>query len=410
MLKEKVIFLTDMQSFYASVEKARDSSLQNKPVIVAGDPERRSGIVLAACPLAKKFGITTAETLGSALIKCPHVKVVRPHMQLYIDISIQISKIMEQYTDLVEPFSIDEQFMDVTGSQKLFGDQFEMAKKLQSTILNNTGVYARVGIGPNKILAKMACDNFAKKNADGIFRLDQSNIEKLWQLPVGKMFGVGSRMKKHLNGMGISTIGGLAKFPLERLKKRWGINGEVLWQTANGIDYSPVTVTTYNRQKAIGHHMTLPRDYSELNEIKIVLLELCTEVARRCRKKGYMGVTVSCGVRGADFDFPTGFHRQVTLPVPTNYDLDIFSAAFQLLLEFWDRQPIRSLGVSMSNLQPANNYQIDLFDRYALKESLNTAFDTIWDKYGRTALYRASSLTGAGQAAERAVKIGGHYK
>ncbi len=269
---QRIIFLVDMQSFYASVEKVRDSSLQHQPVIVAGDPERRSGIVLAACPLAKKHGITTAETLGSALYKCPEVQVVRPHMQLYIDVSIQISKIMEQFTDLVEPFSIDEQFMDVTGSRALFGDQFEIAKKVQAKIMMDTGIYARVGIGPNKILAKMACDNFAKKNKDGIFRLDQNNIDKLWKLSVGKMFGVGSKMKRHLNGMGITTIGGLANFPVKLLRKRWGINGEVLWRSANGIDYSPVTVKTHDQQKAVGHHMTLPRDYNDLDEIKVVLL------------------------------------------------------------------------------------------------------------------------------------------
>ncbi|WP_236017071.1 DNA polymerase IV [Siminovitchia thermophila] len=409
-MQDKIIFLVDMQSFYASVEKVRDATLQDKPVIVAGDPERRSGIVLAACPLAKKYGITTAETLGSAKLKCPHVEVVRPRMQLYIDVSIQISKIMEQFTDLVEPFSIDEQFMDVTHSQKLFGNQYEIARKVQEKIMEDTGVYARVGIGPNKILAKMACDNFSKKNKEGIFRLDHSNIDQLWKMPIGNMFGVGNKMERHLKGMGIYTIGGLARFPVDQLKKRWGINGEVLWQTANGIDHSPVTVKTHNQQKAIGHHMTLPRDYTNMDEIKIVLLELCTEVARRCRKKGYMGVTVSCGVRGASFDFPTGFHRQTTLPVASNYDLDIFNAAFQLLKQFWDKQPIRSLGVSLSNLQPSNIYQIDLFDNYLQKEKLNSVFDFVWGKYGRTALYRASSLTKAGQASERAVKIGGHYK
>lgn len=409
-MMQRIIFLVDMQSFYATVEKVRDSSLQNKPVIVAGDPERRSGIVLAACPIAKKFGITTAETLGTAKLKCPEVAVVRPHMQLYIDVSIQISKIMEQFTDLVEPFSIDEQFMDVTGSQKLFGHQFEIAKKVQKQIMEDTGVYSRVGIGPNKILAKMACDNFAKKHQDGIFRLDKSNIDQLWKLPIENMFGVGRKMKNHLNNLGIFKIGGLAKYPLDLLKKRFGVNGEVLWQTANGIDYSPVSVKTHNQQKAVGHHMTLPRDYKNLEEIKVVLLELCTEVARRCRAKGYMGVTVSCGVRGANFDDPTGFYRQVTLPVPTNYDLDIFNAAFKLLQQFWDHEPIRSLGVSLSKLQPSDHYQIDLFDNYVQKEGLNDAFDAIWNKYGRTALYRASSLTNAGQASERAIKIGGHYK
>ncbi|MEK3886883.1 DNA polymerase IV [Bacillus sp. FSL K6-3431] len=409
-MREKVIFLVDMQSFYASVEKVCDNTLKGKPVIVAGDPERRSGIVLAACPLAKKYGITTAETLGSAKLKCPHVEVVMPHMQRYIDVSLQISAIMEQFTDLVEPYSIDEQFMDVTGSQKLFGNYFEIAKSVQKKILEDTGVYSRVGIGNNKVLAKMACDNFAKKNKDGIFKLDENNINQLWNLPVGNMFGVGRKMERHLQGMGIYSIGGLAKFPLDRLKKKWGINGEVLWQTANGIDYSPVTVKSHNQQKAIEHHMTLPRDYTDLKDIKIVLLELCTEVARRCRTKGYMGATVSCGVRGADFDYPTGFHRQVTLPIPTNYDMDIFNAAIKLFKEFWDGEPIRSLGVTMGNLQSADSYQIDLFDNYLYREQLNVVLDTIWNKYGRTAIYRASSLTGAGQANERARKIGGHYK
>lgn len=409
-MKEKVIFLADIQSFYASVEKVRNNAYKNKPLVVAGDPERRSGIILAACPLAKKFGIKTAEPLWQAKNKCPELVIVKPHMQPYIDVSLAITQIMEQFTDLIEPFSIDEQFMDITGSQRLFGNEYEIATKLQQQILNDTGMYSRIGIGQNKILAKMACDNFAKKNENGIFKLDQTNIDELWKLPIGKMFGVGGRMQKHLQGLGIFTIGQLAHSPIEILKKRWGINGEVLWQTANGIDYSPVTIKTHDQQKAIGHHMTLPRDYSELEEIKTVLLELCTEVARRCRVKGYMGTTVSCNVRGTDFDVPTGFNRQVALPIPTNFDLDIFKAAYDLLLKYWDKQPIRSLGVSLSSLQSSSCYQIDLFDNYLNREKLNSALDVIWDKYGRTAIYRASSLTKSGQASERAKKIGGHYK
>ncbi|TCJ00475.1 DNA polymerase IV [Cytobacillus praedii] len=409
-MKEKVIFLVDMQSFYASVEKVKNNEYKDKPLVVAGDPKRRSGIILAACPLAKKFGIKTAETLWEAQKKCPELIIVKPHMQTYIDVSIAITQIMEQFTDLVEIFSVDEQFLDVTGSQKLFGNEYEIAKKVQQKIMGDTGIYARVGIGKNKILAKMACDNFAKKNKNGIYKLDESNMDELWKLPIGNMFGVGRKMEKHLQGMGIFTIGQLAKFPIEALKKRWGVNGEVLWQTANGIDYSPVKPNTHSGQKAIGHNMTLPRDYSDIREIKTVLLELSTEVARRCRVKGYMGLTVSCGIRGADFSNPTGFHRQQTLTIPTNYDLDIFNAAYNLLLKFWDREPIRSLGVSIGNLQTSDNYQIDLFDNYLDREKLNSALDAIWDKYGRTAIYRASSLTKAGQASERARKIGGHYK
>ncbi|KHD84752.1 DNA polymerase IV [Bacillus ginsengihumi] len=407
---DKVILLTDIQSFYASVEKVRNNEYKDKPLVVAGDPERRSGIILAACPLAKKYGIKTAETLWEAQNKCPDLIVVKPHMQTYIDVSLAISKIMEQFTDLVEPFSIDEQFMDISGSLRLFGNEYRIAHQLQQKILLETGVYARIGIGKNKILAKMACDNFAKKNENGIFKLDETNMEQLWKLPIGKMFGVGQRMEKHLQGMGIFTIGQLAKFPVDLLKKRWGINGEVIWQTANGIDYSPVSVKTYHQQKSIGHHMTLPRDYSEPEEIKIVLLELCTEVARRCRNKGYMGTTVSCRVRGADFNFPTGFYRQITLPIPTNFDMDIFKASYGLFLKYWDGRPVRSLGVSLTNLQTSDCYQIDLFDNYLYREKLNSALDAIWDKYGRTAIYRASSLTKAGQASERARKIGGHYK
>ncbi|MGG0716603.1 DNA polymerase IV [Robertmurraya massiliosenegalensis] len=409
-MKDKVLFLADIQSFYASVEKVKNTAYENKPLVVAGDPERRSGIILAACPIAKKFGIKTAELLWQAQMKCPNVVVVKPHMQDYINVSVAISKLLEQFTDLVEPFSIDEQFLDVSGSLSILGDEYEIARELQQQILNDIGVYARIGIGKNKILAKMACDNFAKKNENGIFKLDDTNMEKLWKLPIGKMFGVGKRMEINLQGMGIFTIGQLATFPVDILKKRWGINGEVLWQTANGIDESPVSVKTHDQQKAIGHHMTLPRDYTKLEEIKIVLLELCTEVARRCRNKGYMGVTVACGVRGADFDAPTGFHRQITLPVPTNFDMDIFNAAYELFLRYWDRQPVRSLGVSLTNLQTSDCYQIDLFDNYLDREQLNHALDTIWDKYGRTAIFRASSLTQAGQASERARKIGGHYK
>jgi nucleotidyltransferase/DNA polymerase involved in DNA repair len=409
-MKDKVIFLADIQSFYASVEKVKNNAYQNKPLVVAGDPERRSGIILAACPLAKNFGIKTAETLWEAQNKCPELVIVKPHMQDYINVSVAISQIMEQFTDLVEPFSIDEQFLDISRSLGLLGNEYEIAYTLQQQILNDIGLYARVGIGKNKILAKMACDNFAKKNKIGIFKLDDTNMEQLWKLPIGKMFGVGRKMERHLQGMGIFTIGQLARLPVDVLKKRWGINGEVIWQTANGIDYSPVSVKTHQQQKTIGHHMTLPRDYSELEEVKIVLLELCTEVARRCRNKGYMGTTVSCGVRGADFTVPTGFHRQITLTIPTNFDMDIFKATYELFLKYWDRQPVRSLGVSLTNLQSSDCYQIDLFDNYLDREQLNNALDTIWDKYGRTAIYRASSLTKAGQASERARKIGGHYK
>ncbi len=410
-MSDKVIFLVDIQSFYASIEKVDHPEFNDKPVIVSGDPERRSGVVLAACPLAKKWGVNNAERLWEAQQKCPHAIIVRPRMQRYLDVSIQITNILNQFTDLVEIFSIDEQFLDVTASVPLFGDPLSIAQNIRNTVMNTIGISARVGIGSNKVLAKMACDNFAKTNKNGVFQLDVENIQQdLWPLPVGKMFGVGSKMNHHLRRMGIRTIGHLANFPLDLLEKRWGMNGQVLWQTANGIDYSPVTVKTLDQQKAIGHHMTLPKDYERIQDIKVVLLELSEEVARRSRLKLYMGSTISVGVRGASFNFPNGFHRQLKLDSPTNYGMDIFYSAYQLFQKHWDGSPIRSIGITLSQLQPANNYQLNLFDSQLKKENLNKALDFVYAKYGPAALIHASSLTNAGQAFHRAEKIGGHYK
>lgn len=409
--KTPIIFLVDMQSFYASVEKAANPSLHDKPVVVAGDPERRSGIILAACPLAKKWGIQTTEALWQAEQKCPELVVVRPHMQKYIDASLSITSILESFSDLTEPYSIDEQFVDMTHSLHLFGTAPETALELQKRIKKMTGVYSRVGIGPNKVLAKMACDQFAKKNNDGIFKLNHSTMKQfLWPLPIDKMFGIGSRMKKNLGQIGIRTIGQLAEYPLHLLKKKWGINGHVLWMTANGIDHSPVTVHTHDQQKAIGHQMTLPRDYESLEEIKVILLELSEEVGHRARLKHYIGNTLVVGARGANFDFPTGFHHQAKLEHPTNYGMDIFKSAVQLFNRYWDGCPVRCLGITLSNLEPPSYYQLDLFDSFLKKEKLSQTMDGIKEKYGSAAILRAVSLTPAGQAIGRSQKIGGHLK
>lgn len=410
-MANRVIFLVDMQSFYASVEKADHPEFKDLPLIVSGDPERRSGVVLAACPLAKKYGVQNAWRLWEAQQKCPQAVIVRPRMQHYIEVSYQITKILERFTDLVEVYSVDEQFLDVTASQRLLGDPCTIARRIQQTIMEETGIPARVGIARNKVLAKMACDNFAKKNRDGIFRLDASNMkENLWPLPVGAMHGVGSRMEKHFRRMGIQRIGQLANFPLRVLKKRWGVNGHLLWLTANGIDHSPVTPKTYDTQKAVGHHMTLPRDYTREEEIKVVLLELSEEVARRARAKHYVGHTISVGIRGENFDEPSGFHRQIKLTGPTHFGMDIFKASEGLFCRNWDGLPVRSVGVTLSQLQAENPLQLSFFDEFSKKERLSQAMDNMQAKYGPTAIVRAVSLTKAGQAFERADKIGGHYK
>lgn len=411
IMKNKVIFLVDMESFYASVEKADHPELRNLPVIVSGDPERRSGVVLAACPLAKKFGVKNAWRLGEAKRRCPHAVVVRPRMQRYLNVSVQITDILERFTDQFEPYSIDEQFLDVTGSQKLFGPPWEIAKAIQKIIMKETKIRARVGIGPNKFLAKMACEGFSKKNTSGIFELNNNNMKKaLWNLPIDKMHGVGGQMNKHLRRMGIQTIGDLATFPLPIIKKRWGIPGQVLWETANGIDDSPVTVDSHNKQKAIGHTMTLPRDYSKKRDIKVVLLELCEEVCRRARSLGVMGQTVSLGVSGADFDFPTGFHRQITLFSATNITMDVHQATLDLLERFWDGMPIRRVSVGLSKLCSDDIVQLNFFNDVIRKRNLAYTVDDIKNRFGDTAIVHASSLTNAGQVFHRSATIGGHYK
>lgn len=410
-MKEKVIFLVDMQSFYASVEKVNNPELEGMPVVVSGDPERRSGVILAACPLAKKRGISNGERLWEAKQKCPEAIVVRPHMQLYIDVSLHITNILERYTDLVEPFSIDEQFMDVTGSQTLFGSPLEIAKKIQQDVMIETGIYVRVGIGRNKTLAKLACDNFAKRNECGIFELTAEKLEEtLWSLPLRNMFGVGSRMERNLLLRGISTIGGLAKYPLEFLKKSWGINGHVLWMIANGLDYSPVTTKSLDSQKAIGNGMTLPRDYVSAEEIKVILLELCEEVCFRARSSKVKGATVSISCSGTSFNLPTGFHRQMTFIEPTNNAMEVFSFIWELFLSHWDKEPIRRLGISLSNLESDEVWQMSLFENKVQKRELDYAMDNIKKRFGMTAIVRAASLKPAGQVFERAEKIGGHYK
>lgn len=413
IMGQKAIFLVDMQSFYASVEIADHPEWKGKPVIVSGDPERRSGVVLASSPEAKKYGVQNAWQLWEAQQNCPQAIIVRPRMKRYINVSMKITGILESFTDQVEPFSIDEQFMDVTGSQTLFGPPWTIAQKIQNAIMEETGVYARVGIAPNKVLAKTACDNFAKKVASGIFELNHDNMKVyMWPLSIDNMFGVGSRMEKHLRKWGVNTIGKLANFSLSPLKKRWGVNGQVLWMTANGIDHSPVTAESHSQvQKAIGHAMTLPKDYETASDIRTVLLELCEEVCFRARSAGVMGFTVSTGVMGVDFDRPTGFHRQIALLNATHNTIDIFHTVWELYTQFWDGQPVRRVGVNLSGLvSDENMQQLDLFEERPRKCAIGYAMDEIKRRFGDTSIMRAVSLTPAGQATERAAKIGGHYK
>lgn len=418
--RERVIFLADCQSFYASVEKAEHPQYKDKPVVVAGDPARRSGIILAACPIAKSFGVTSAERLGEALSKCPNLIVMRPRMQHYINVSLIITQIYKEYTDLVEIFSIDEQFLDVSGSLRIFGDPITMAESIQRKVLKQTGVSVRVGISSNKILSKMATDIWAKKNESGIFTLPKAEIENLvWPQPVNKMFGVGSKMTAHFSRLGMHTIGHIARTPLPRLKEqfraRFGkqsdIQAEVMWRTANGLDDSPVTPATFmTAPKSIGHMITLPKDYVEINQLNTILLELTEEVCRDCRRKGYMGSVISVSCMCSPYEHPTSFSRQIKMADPTNNTNVVYEAAKALFYRYWNTLPVRRIGLILSHFANDQEYQLTLFDDQMKSRALDKVTDTIKERYGSTAIMRASSISSSGQALERSQKIGGHYK
>lgn len=404
------VLLVDMQSFYANVEKARYPELKHKPVVVASDPKRKGGIVLAACPLAKSYGIRNADFLSNADKLCPDLVVVRPHMQDYINTSLQITQLLECFSDKVEPYSIDEQFISIKGSEKIFGPPLKIAQAIQEKITREIGVPSRLGLGPNKVLSKMACDHFAKKNSTGIFCISMNTVSKyLWPLPVEKMFGIGNRMNTHLKSMGITTIGQLAKFPTPLLTRRWGLIGHILSLTANGIDFSPIRKTSLDSQKELGNQMTLPRDYHSLEEIDIVMLELCETVCKRIRGKNMMAHTVTVTCSGSYY-FPSGFSRQEKTIYPTNETLTIFKTAKSLFRRHWDKNPIRVIGIRVSTLRDDSTIQLNIFEDRLKKIEIGYTMDRIQDRFGSTAIMRAVSLTQSGQARERSLKIGGHYK
>jgi len=417
--RTRTIFLIDGQSFYASVEKAAHPEYARMPVAV-GDPDRPSGIILAACPIAKSKGVTTAERVFEARAKCPDLVVIRPRMQRYIEISIAITKIFERYTDLVEPFSVDEQFLDVSDILSQYTSTEDLARQIQEEVLLTTGVWSRVGIGPSKILAKTATDNFAKKNDSGIFRLDYDNIETaLWPLPIHQMFMVASKMTVHFLRMGLPTIGDVARLELAEFKRRMryemgkqsDVQAEYYWQTSRGIDPSPVVPSIRNELKSVSHGKTLRASlYSRRPDIELVLQELVTEVCRRARRLGKQGRVVSVGVGETDGERAARFGRQATLPHATNLTHEIEMAVLRLFREHWKGMPVGHLYVSMSQLSDDNVTQLALFDDRCRAYDLETVTDAIKDRYGSAAIMRASSLQSTGVARERAGQIGGHYK
>jgi DNA polymerase-4 len=387
-----------MNSFFASVHQALDPALRGRPVIVAGDPAKRHGIVLAASYEAKACGIQTGIAVGEARNLCREGIFIKPQYSHYVDFSTRIVRIMKDFTPLVEPFSFDEAFMDVSGCDYLFGPSQEIALKLKGRIKKEVGVLCSVGVGPNKLLAKMAA---GMQKPDGLTVLDLTGVPvKMWPLPVRELFGVGRRLEKRLRDLNIHTIGELAGYPLPVLQKRFGLMGHVLHLSANGIDYSPVDPHSLEKVKSIGHQITLPRDYRGYNEIEVVILELCEIVCRRVRLAGYVGKTVNLSLKDTDFLWISRSH---TVAHPTATAADVYRAAVELLHRHWlDWKPVRMVGVSLAGLFKNTAEQLDLFGEVERARRLNAACDRIRERFGEQSILRAVSLTPGGVFRERA--------
>jgi len=386
---ERVIALADMNSFFASCHQAENPELEGREVIVAGDPERRAGIVLACSYPCKAKGVKTGMALWEARRLCPDAYYFRPEHSLYIDYSNRILKIMRDFTDLVEPFSIDEAFIDLTGIIHLFGPPVEIAMKIKNRIKSEVGVLCSIGIGPNKLIAKMAA---GLQKPDGLTVLEtvEDYRKAFYPRPVRDLFGVGPRYERHLSYFNIHTIGDLAGFPVEILKKRWGKNGEMLWYSARGIDYSPVTPTSLDTSRSIGRQKTLPRDLRGLAKIKVVILELAEMVARRVRQDGYVGKTVLLTLRDTQLNF---FSRGMSMKEHTDLPGDIYQTACALLEKHWDESwPVRLVGVTLGNLVKKEYQQFDLFGWKERQIKLVNACDAIRDRFGESAIFRGISL------------------
>ncbi|OEF97618.1 DNA polymerase IV [Desulfuribacillus alkaliarsenatis] len=403
----ETILLADMNSFFASVEQALNPELKGKPVIVCGDPAKRHGITLAASREAKKHGIKTAMACWEALNLCPDAIVVRPQMARYVEASMAIIEIAKEYSPLVEPFSIDELFIDTKGTEKLFGSSVDVAHKFRKHVREVVGVPCSIGIAPNKLLAKVCCDVEAKKSATGVAIWSIEDIpNKLWPRPVKDLFGVGNRMERNFRNMGITTIGTLANYPLELLKKKYGIMGEVYHLSANGIDSSPVTPHSHDGVKGIGHSVTLPKDYYCWDETKVVLREITEEVCCRARRKGKIGKTVSLYVRGVDLI--SSVHRSKSLATYSNLATDVYPLVEWLFQKHWGHHPVRAVQISLSNLMDDEALQLEVFHDRIAERSLAYTIDNIRYRYGKTAIFKASSLDEGGLYHERSGLIGGH--
>jgi len=377
-----------MDAFYASVEERDRPELVGKPVIVGGTPEGR-GVVAAANYVARKFGVHSAMPAVTAHRLCPHGVFLRPRMEYYAEVSDQIRAIFEKYTPLIEPLSLDEAFLDVTGSEPLFGPAVSIGRAIKQEIRERLRLIASVGVAPNRFLAKIASD---LKKPDGFVVVEPTQVQEFLDLlPVGRLWGVGRVTGQVFEKLGIHRIGQLRQMPVELLRHHFGSSGEHLGELAQGIDDRPVVPE--QEAKSISHETTFAKDLEDPEIMRAWLLELSEQVGCRLRRHGLKGRTVHLKVRFGDFHTIT---RAQTLPHPTNVTQEIWQTAAQMFAERLParRLHIRLLGVGMSNFEHPAMVQLSLFPEVENERQarLDEVADQIKEKFGQTGLQRALGM------------------
>ncbi|WP_088006054.1 UV damage repair protein UvrX [Indiicoccus explosivorum] len=412
---ERVIACLDMRSFYAScaaVEHRLDPLTD--AIAVVANLDRNGSVVLAASPKMKqKFGIRT----GSRLYEIPgdpEIYLIEPKMDFFLAVSMEITKLIGEYVpkSAIHVYSVDECFIDLTGTEKLWGPPEETIRRIQDDLYRQFQLPSAVGVGPNMLLAKLSLDLEAKKTGFAWWRLEDVP-EKLWPVsPLSEMWGIGPRMERNLNLMGMFSVGDIARCDLRRLEDKFGIMGHQLYQHAHGLDFSDLT-KQHIQEEAVSYckGQMLYRDYIKEEDILIVLLEICEEVARRAREGRKAGRTIHLSMGYSKNVYGGGFSRSMSVDEATNETMAIYRVCRKLFDLHYSGKPVRNISVSISNLEDETSMQLSLFEAHKWrKRKLGAVMDEIRRKYGATAILRAVSYTPAGTAVSRAGLIGGHKK
>ncbi len=386
---EKTILHCDCNGFYASVECILNPALRNVPMAVGGDPESRHGIILAKNELAKKFDIKTAETIFKAKRKCPDLVIVPPHHDLYLEVSRKVNSIYERYTDLIEPFGIDESWLDVTGSAGLFGNGREIADKLRKEVKEEIGLTISVGVSFNKMFAKLGSDY---KKPDATTEITRENFrEILYPLPAQAMMYVGKATFIQLEKMGVRTIGDIAELGEERLTRKFGKAGKQLYLNVIGEGDSEVKSYYAEKEvKSVGKGETFREDIIGMENLKPYIVSLSDSVASTLRRKNLKCRVVQITIKDPDFRVIT---RQKTLDLPTYLEKEIVEAACELAKASWDMsKPIRMFTVTGASVIHENEAtsQMTFFDtddtQRTKREALEKAVSDLRKKFGKNSV------------------------